>query len=113
MADLEPVERVNVAEAIQLIREAGYRDKAALLDDKLQDGKIKHDTFMEPTTEGHYSGFPLGRIDLSPNVTPLRRLPRNDPALVRLAGVLLHEADHALGHGELDAFGEEIAFYNI
>jgi hypothetical protein len=28
-----------------------------------------------------------------------------------LAGVLLHEADHALCHDELDAFGEELAFY--
>jgi hypothetical protein len=104
---------VNVAEAIQLIREAGYRDKAALLDDKLQDDKIKHDTFMEPTTDGKYTGFPFREIRLSPNVTPLRRLSRNDPALLRLAGVLLHEADHALGHGELDAFGEEVAFYKL
>ena len=114
MSDLERVERQNVADAIQLIREAGYRDKASLLDDMLQNNDIKHDPFLERTTDGECRKF-LGfrRINLNPNVTPLRRLPRNSPELVRLAGVLLHEADHALCHDELDAFGEELAFYKL
>lgn len=41
MSDLERVERQNIADAIQLIREAGYRDKASLLDDMLQNNDIK------------------------------------------------------------------------
>jgi hypothetical protein len=112
MSDLETVERQNVAEAIQLIREAGYRDKASLLDDMLQGNDIKHDPFLDRTVLAETRKFLLyRRINLNPDITPLRRLPRNSPELVRLAGVLLHEADHALCHDELDAFGEELAFY--
>jgi hypothetical protein len=119
-------ERQSIANAAQLVREAGWREKAAILDCMLQRREIKVDPDMSETTyasafriKGLLTGRLLfKRINLNPDKVKLKTdsrppkpIERNTPEMVVLAGTIMHEADHILCHDELEAYGEEIAFY--
>jgi hypothetical protein len=123
-------ERESIANANQLIRDAGYEEKADLLDNMLQDNTIAIDHDIKRNLLGHaekvllspFGGLneQISLISLNPRLFPLvpiipygvfhRPLSRRDPALLRLAMVLHHEADHILCDDELAAYGGEITF---
>lgn len=114
---LGKTERQSVARASQLIRDAGWPEKATRIDDFLKDGKIVTTTEGSILTEGHANkdkivihttGLDAPALTAPGDTdTPLAR---KDPELLKLAAVLLHEADHTLGHGDIEAYGEMIAF---
>jgi hypothetical protein len=119
-----------IQRAIQIIREAGYRDKASLLDDLNQEGGIVEDLDAH---SGHYGETSYRSIfghkfsvEISINTSLIRFFGFDNPKakvhywqddfeptpemLINVAAVLVHEADHALCHDEMDCFGEELAF---
>lgn len=112
---LSPDEAESVANAIQLVREAGFDEKANLLDDMLEDGDIQINPDLPPTQEGRRVDWlwPFSDvIELNPQLfgdqAPFDRC---HPRIVSLAGVLMHEANHAMGHGEIEAWGNTVLFY--
>lgn len=122
--ELKPNQRESIANATQLIREAGFSEKADLLDDMLQDGDIDIDDDLDSNILGQASKVILWpfEIRLSEQISINRRcLPgilnpvfeRNSPELVKLAMILHHEADHILCDDELAAFGGEIHFAKV
>lgn len=113
---LTPDEAESVANAIQLVREAGFEAKANLLDDMLEDGDIKAEPDMPPDTPGRRADWPWpfsDEIELNPDVVLGGQLPydRCNPRIILLAGVLMHEANHVMGHGEIEAWGNTIVFF--
>ena len=113
--DPERCERISIANATQLIRDAGYSEKADLLDDMLQDDDIEVDDELPRNTLGTASKVELffGRLSEEIALNPARVLrrctviTRSDPRIITLALVLHHEADHILCDDELAAFGRE------
>jgi hypothetical protein len=114
LIDLSAAEKESVSKAISLIKSAGWKDKAKKLQTALDDGKIQVDVDMK-STHGAEAFPEKGRIDINPQTTiakgnPAKPLGADDPDFVNLAMVLMHEADHLLGHGEIEAYGETISF---
>lgn len=109
-------ERQSIANAIQLIREANYKEKANFLDDLLQDSDFDVNDLPGGTTaEARRVIFIIQwseEITLDPRVIPPGRvIRRNDPEIAELAGTILHEGTHLQCHDELAAWGTELAFY--
>lgn len=120
LIELDKVRRESIRRASDLMKEAGWPKKAATIQDLLEKGQISIDYDLlnddpQPTAVT-YPGKSPQLITLNPNLpmqkgSPAQPLGRNDPELVTLAGTLIHEADHAHGHGEIEAYGEQIDFY--
>jgi hypothetical protein len=115
---LTAVERQSVSRATQLIRDAGWPEKAGRLDDFLQQGKIVTTTdaasiFVAGHANKDLIGLPSVGVNPPHLHVPGHRdtpLSRQNPELIRLAAILLHEADHTLCHGDIEAYGEMISF---
>jgi hypothetical protein len=114
LVDLSAAEKESVSKAIGLVKAAGWKDKAKKLQGALDDDKIHVDVDMKATHGAE--AFPgKGSVNISPRTTmskgnPAKSLGANDPDYVNLAMILMHEADHLLGHGEIEAYGETISF---
>ena len=111
-------ERQSIANAIQLIREANYREEANLLDDLLQDNRFDISDLLGGAvgqTKKWISEIRWGQeITLDPRIIPERTiLDRCSADMIELAGTILHEGIHVQCHDELAAYGTEIAFYKI
>jgi hypothetical protein len=107
-------ESESVSRAIELVRAAGWHDKAEALKKALDEKKINVDLDMK-LTHGAETHRRDGSVNFNQSLpltkgTPPKPLGRNDPDFAQLAEVLLHEADHLLGHGEIEAYGEEYSF---
>lgn len=117
--DLTADERVSVARAATIVRMAGFTDKADRIDNMLQGGDIAVDSDLGPENPGRTSKvviFPLNlivdpTINLSPSLFPgAQPMSPTGAALLRLAVVLHHEADHAKCDDELAAWGGTYEF---
>jgi anaerobic selenocysteine-containing dehydrogenase len=113
---LLPAERDSVSQAIDLVRAAGWEEKAEALRKALADGKINVDLDM-PLTHWAETNSYKGTVNFNPRVPlskgsdPPKPLDRDSKDFIDLAATLLHEADHLLGHGEIEAYGEQLSFY--
>jgi hypothetical protein len=117
--ELTPDERVSVARAVKLVRKAN-KAKADLLNDMQQQGNIVADGELPADVYGRNhkgdTGDPkTNKITLNPKKVALLNgaipLAENSPEILKLAGTLLHEADHAQCHDEMACFGAEVDFY--
>ena len=118
LKDLDDNQRESILRASDLIRAAGWEKKAQTIQDFLGN---RNQMFVDPDMP------PLDAAQTTPNSKPQvitfspklpltageppRPLKKSDPDFVVLAGVLLHEADHAHHHGEIEAYGEEVEFF--
>ncbi len=112
--DLSKAEKESVSKAIDLVEAAGWKDKAEKLKKALDDGKIHVDIDMN-LTHGAETFPEKGKVNINPQITmakgdPQMPLGPKDPDFVKLAMILMHKADHLLGHKEIEAYGETISF---
>jgi hypothetical protein len=115
--------RQSIGAASQFIRGVGRREKnntwgekARKIDDMLEAGSVVVDDKIAAGTDGEVDtdSKTTQRIRLQKDV-PLSKdgatLDPGNPDFIRLVGILLRLADLMLGHGYLEAYGEELAFY--
>jgi hypothetical protein len=117
-------QRQSIGAASQFIRTVarreknnGWAEKARKLDDMLESGAIVIDDTLPPETDPQGDTDPKQptRIRL-PKDTPLadaagKQLDPGNPDFIKLVGLLHRMADIMLGHGYIEAYGEESSFY--
>jgi hypothetical protein len=104
-------QRRTVATASRLIFDAGYREKARLLDDMLERSTI----FIDPDTPPDRAQATDRQIHVGARLKlsdghPEAPLDRTSDDFLAVAALLVLLADQALGHTRLEALGDTVAF---
>lgn len=107
-------QRLSMANAIQLLREAGFRTEANKLSNLLQDTVADGKLCVEKLKNGvGNTDLDSGTITIDPSLLEGGVLDRCDRRLIELCGTLLHECLHVNCFDELAAFGNELALYRL
>jgi hypothetical protein len=117
LKDLDDDQRESLMRASDLIRAAGWEKKAQTIQDFLAK---RNQIFVDPDMDSTHAAETKAyhsppTITFNPNISlkkenPSRPLEKSDPGFIVLAGILVHEADHAHFHGEIEAYGDELEF---
>ncbi len=107
-------QRLSLANAIQLLREAGFRSEANKLSNYLQDTVSDGFLCVEKLKRGvGNTDLATNTITVDPSLFGRKVLDRCNPKLIELAGTLLHECLHVGCFDELAAYGNELALYRM